>query len=162
MTIDRPAVHLTLKWPARPDLGAPEIMVNLYGASAEELAPNLAEIGTLAAAFMVGAIPQVNTAPAPAPAAPRPEPHEDYWPACPNADCSRQGDDMLASQYGGHFCPGHDPGEADGRCRWVHDNKGLRRKPTKAEVDAERAANRGARPARDANGYRRQPAGRFE
>ena len=157
----REPLHITLKWPARPELALPEVMVNAYGPDAAAVEVLLAEAAAAVAPF-VAAMLRADTAvtpPSPAPA-PRREPARppvvsripaaelaqgDRRGDCPSPTCSLEGVPMMTSQYGGLFCPGADDTEADGRCRWVFDDKGLRRKPTRAEVDAARAAGRGRR-----------------
>ena len=129
--------HVTLKWPAAFD-GGPDLMVNLYAASPEELASQVAHVRHLAAQGTFRGF--AEEAPTPAP---QPEIHYEPEP-------EYQGDEpagshqhaWIASRFGGEFCPKDDPREAAGKCRWVRDDKGVRRKPTKAELDAEKAARR--------------------
>jgi hypothetical protein len=158
MTAERPTVHLTVKWAGIPGL-QPEIMVNLYGETADDLAPELSSVAALVFALQrqTTAPPEAGEEQRPSPErAPRPirqdndEPPRRQQPrpsagTCPNRRCSRYGRDMDESQYGGLFCPGDDEQEANGRCRWVHDERGLRRKPTRDEINRPRAAAGGRR-----------------
>lgn len=172
---DRQPVHLTLKWPAAPGLGLPEVMVNLYGANADELAPHLAEVAALVIAFTPSPAapsrqeraqrPPAEQLEAPKPLAKRlnpPETDNDEFgrPACFARTCDRYGEGLIPSSSkwaaaGDLYCPGLNDAEADGYCRVVLDSKGLRRKATRAEIDAERAArDADDRPARATNGHR--------
>lgn len=153
----KPAVHLTLKWHAYAD--SPEIMVNLYGDSADDIAPHLAEVAALVNIMRPPSAPapvvQEERAPRPVSSfEPEPEPRQRqrHEATCPDAECSAYAEPMIESNHGGLFCPGRNEAEANGYCRWVADDKGLRRKPTRAEIDADRAAKRGAKPERNGIG----------
>lgn len=159
-------LHITLKWPARPDLALPEVMINAYGADASAVELLLAEAAAAVSAFVAAAAREEERpiarrqqpAPAAAPAnstmsttslnqLPPPvwddEAPKGKAPTCPNRGCSCFGMEMIGSKFGGLFCPGSDGAEADGRCRWIEDERGrVRRKLTKAEFDADRAAQR--------------------
>ena len=145
-------LHITLKWGAKPELALPEVMINCYGTDAATVEVLLAEAAAAVSAFVAAA-----AAPAAAPAStmsttslnqlPPPvwddEAPKGKAPTCPNRGCSCFGMEMIGSKFGGLFCPGSDGAEADGRCRWIEDERGrVRRKLTKAEFDADRAAQR--------------------
>lgn len=144
---DKPA-HLTVKWPAEGS--RPEIMLNLRADDPIQLTDMLANCAPALALAGVALTdpqqdPQEEDAPQPNPIR-TPEPAEDgddpprqpKQQTCPNRHCSNHRGEMLDSQWGGLYCPGYDQTEAGGRCRWVLDDRGLRRKPTRAEVQAAR------------------------
>lgn len=167
-SIDRPAFHVTFKWPARD--GAPEKMVNIYASTAIECQQRVIE-ATRALGFRLtfespadltvrdtsGVALRTQTA---APSAdlppefkdqeptplkrrtprelPPPAHHHDGIPICLSRSCSRSAEAMIESNYGGYFCPGDSATEEAGKCRQVFDHKGARRKPTRAEADAAR------------------------
>jgi hypothetical protein len=138
--------HITLKWPASFN-GGPDLMVNLYAASPEELASQVREVRLLAQRGVFGGF----DGSAPAPIA-QPEIHYEPDPEYPGetirVDASPRArstatvheHEWRESQHGGLYCPLSDPNEAGGYCRWVRDAKGERRKPTRAELDAAKAA----------------------
>ena len=161
--------HVTLKWPHLSGSDAPEIMVNLHAETSDDLAEQLATVAAAVAEPVAKWIQNARAIAAeydrqpvqqrePTPIRPQPAPRrtapaanaawrdEERYEADDDDVPARCGAghpaDWRTSNYGGLFCPADDPGEAAGKCRWVIDDKGHRRKPTKAETDAQRAANR--------------------
>jgi hypothetical protein len=146
-------IHFTLRFPAAE--GRPERMLNVYGEDASTFAAAMESATDVLMSYgflrPAGSAP-TNVTPISAAAA-------SDWPApgdaaptlrqrmaegiCPNERCSAHGDAMIESNYGGLFCRGIDTTEEGGRCRWVTDKSGLRRKPTRAELGDKRAAGTG-------------------
>lgn len=165
-SLTRPPVHVTAKIGDR----GPELMVNIYADDAADLTErldtindvleaqlgvSLRQLASCALVNLAGAVDRTyreatsrrEKAPEPA-KEPANEPtpiHQGGDKRCHSETCSYSGEPMIpsTSQYaaaGDLFCPGEDPAEEAGYCRWVHDRRGTRRKPTRAESNSERRA----------------------
>ena len=115
-------------------------------------APAPATVGPITAAQLTSmAATPLDTEPAPdkpkaAPQHQNRKPVDDFDPDDPHQPvCPKHRKTMAyrETRWGTEYeCRSSDNDEARGYCRWIRDDKGIRRRPTRVELDAAKAANR--------------------